>query len=122
MFFPRLFLVANDGTVATPDSQGEFDTYDINSNVVWTVNGDRMKPDPADSSAKPGTSYAYQHSNTETVGSYRKKWKPNYTTTMLNRAGNKPPGVIKLESSGSGKKSGRQAGETWTRSIRTKIL
>ena len=61
--FPQtIFLVADDGTVATPDIQGEFDTYDVDPNLVWTINGDPTKPDLTgmQAAAKPGTSYAYQ--------------------------------------------------------------
>ena len=126
--FPQtIFLVADDGTVATPDSQGEFDTYDVDPNLVWTINGDATKPDltAMQAAAKPGTSYAYQQPTIEAKASQKKKWKPHFSTLQASgsgicRSGNgKPLGATKYnqEHSGSGKKPGRQPGETWTKTI-----
>ena len=126
--FPQtIFLVAEDGTVATPDNQGEFDTYDVDPNLVWTINGDPTKPDltAMQPAAKPGTSYAYQQQTIEAKASQKNKWKPHYSTLQasgsgLHRSGNKPPGATKhcnQEHSASGKKPGRQPGETWTKTI-----
>ena len=122
--FPQsIFLIADDGSVATPDSQtGEFDTYDINSDIVWTINGDTTKPASAaigqvgEILGKPGTSYAYQQPSTEAgpSSSHKRKWKPRYTSTVLKSSGYKPPGATKPESS---KKPGRQVGEIWTKTI-----
>ena len=122
--FPQsIFLIADDGSVATPDSQtGEFDTYDINCDIVWTINGDSTKPGSAATGqvgeifGKPGTSYAYQQPSTEAgpSSSRKRKWKPRYTSAVLKSAGYKPPGATKPESS---KKPGRQVGETWTKTI-----
>ena len=117
--FPQsIFLIADDDSVATPDSQsGEFDTYDINSDVVWTINGDSTKPASGQTggfSTKPGTRYAYQQSYTESGSFMKKKWKPKHISAVMNRASSKPPGATKPE---SGKKPGRQVGETWTKTI-----
>ena len=44
VFNVSIVLVGEDGTVATPDSDGDFCLYEMNTNVSWTVNGDPSKP------------------------------------------------------------------------------
>ena len=44
IFLQSLFLVGSDGTVATPDDDGYFDSYDMSQDVESIVSGDSSKP------------------------------------------------------------------------------
>ena len=115
--FPQsLFLVGSDGTVATPDEDGDFDSFDM-SHVEWMVCGDSPKAVgnysldmPAVSTTSP---YAYQsHHSSEPCTSKiveSGKWKPSLSLSLMR---NKPPGVMKQ---GQCRKSGKGHGEAWTK-------
>ena len=112
IFPTSLFLVGSDGTVATPDEEGDFETYDLCPDVEWTVNGDSSKPHSSSQSCSGRNSpYAYQQSEPSTSKSTKVgKWKP----LTLNR--NKPPGVARQEIQ-TRKAPGRSISETWTKTI-----
>ena len=69
--FPQsLFLVGSDGTVATPDEEGDFETYDMSQDTEWTVSGDFSKPTGSHSatdfpSGSTNSQYAYQSQQPE---------------------------------------------------------
>ena len=64
-----IFLVGEDGTVATPDENGSFDTFEMGSEVVWTVSGKPIhRGDPGSSSI------SFPSSQQTTTGG---RWKPS---------------------------------------------
>ena len=119
--FPQsLFLVGSDGTVATPDVDGDFDTYDLTPDVEWNVNGDSSKPSTSSflQVNQPGRNspYAYQQSEPSSSSNAKPskgKWRP------LSLSRNKPPGVAKQELAHTGQsmKTRKGVGETWTKTI-----
>ena len=117
--FPQsLFLVGSDGTVATPDEDGDFESFDMSQDVEWMVCGDSSKAVGNYSLEMPAvstTSYAYQSQQSEACTSKSvksAKWKPSLSLSLMR---NKPPGVMKQE--GQSKKSGKGHGEAWTKTI-----
>jgi hypothetical protein len=122
--FPQsLFLVGSNGTVATPDEEGDFDTYDMSRDAEWTVSGDSSKPSATDLPSRSTNSpYAYQSQQPEAsqpstskyakAGSKAAKWRPSLSLSMMR---NKPPGVAKQE--GLSRKPGKGHGEAWTKTI-----
>ena len=126
--FPQsLFLVGSDGTVATPDEEGDFETYDMSQDTEWTVSGDSSKPTGSHSatdfpSGSANSPYAYQSQQPEAsqpstskyakAGSKAAKWKPSLSLSLMR---NKPPGVAKQE--GQRGKPGKGHGEAWTKTI-----
>ncbi len=72
-----IFLVGENGTVATPEEDGSFDTYEMRYAVNWTVSGNPIHPthrgDPG-----PGSS-----SQQTTPGGG--KWKPACGSAMSKR-------------------------------------
>ena len=43
--FPHsIVLVGDDGTAATPNEDGDFSLYQMNSDITWSLNGDSSKP------------------------------------------------------------------------------
>ena len=106
--FPHsIVLVGEDGTVATPDDNGEFNLYDMSTDVIWSVNGDSSKP--GENMPRPSTSYAYQQPNHGNSEDTRSKWKP--------LARHKPPGVSKQDSNKEKRAPGRPSGSSWTKTI-----
>lgn len=106
--FPQsIVLVGADGTVATPDSNGDFSFLELSCETSWTVNGDPSKVDDSHKLQRPSSSYAYQQpQNTEAS---KTKWKPG--AFSANR--HKPPGVTKQEGTGSG----RRPSSSWTKTV-----
>ena len=93
--FPHSIVLVEDGTVATPDSDGDFCLYEMNASVSWTVNGDPSKPTATENflSARPGpsTSYTYQPPDSIRVSQPTKaKWKPSGAYKLS-------PGIAKQE-------------------------
>ena len=104
-----LFLIGSDGTVATPDEEGDFETYDLCPDVEWTVNGDSSKPHSSSQSCSGRNSpYAYQQPSSPPPN------PPKSGMLTLNR--NKPPGVARQEIQ-TQKAPGRSISETWTKTI-----
>ena len=107
--FPHsIVLVGEDGTVATPDSDGDFCLYEMNAGVSWTMNGDPSKPTATENflSARPGpsTSYTYQQPDSIRASQQIKaKWKPSGASKL-------PPGVAKQEAK-------RNVGNSWTKTV-----
>ena len=102
--FPHsIVLVGDDGSVATPDSEGDFCLYEMNAGVSWTVNGDTSKP-AENVLPRPSTSYAYQQPDSIRASQPTKaKWKPSGMP--------KPPGVAKQEARRGG------VGNSWTKTV-----
>ena len=108
--FPQsLFLVGSDRMVATPDEEGDFETYDMSQDTEWTISGDSSKPTGSHSatdfhSGSTNSPYAYQSQKPEAsqpstskyskAGSKAAKWKPSLSLSLMR---NKPPGVAKQE-------------------------
>ena len=106
--FPNsIVLVGEDGTVATPDNEGDFCLYEMDATVSWTVNGDPSKPTATENflSARPSTSYAYQQPDAiRTSKPIKSKWKPSGASKL-------PPGVAKQEA------AKRSIGNSWTKTV-----
>ena len=106
--FPHsIVLVGDDGTVATPNEDGDFSLYQMSSDITWSLNGDSSKP-TENVIPRPSTSYAYQQPMraSDVYDTAKSKWKPS---GMF--AHHKPPGVTKQES----KKSVH--GISWTKTV-----
>ena len=95
--------------VATPDEEGDFETYDMSQDTEWTISGDSSKPTGSHSatdfhSGSTNSPYAYQSQKPEAsqpstskyskAGSKAAKWKPSLSLSLMR---NKPPGVAKQE-------------------------
>lgn len=75
IFPTSLFLVGlSDGTVATPDEEGDFDTYDLCPDVEWTVNRDSFKPH--NSSQSNSARNLQQDEQSASKSTKLGKWKP----------------------------------------------
>lgn len=109
--FPQsIVLVGDDGTVATPDSNGDFSFLELSCETSWTVNGDPSKTDDSHKQRSASSSYAYQQpQNAEACSSSKTKWKPGAFSTSRH----KPPGVTKQE----GSASGRKPSSSWTKTV-----
>ena len=103
--FPQsLFLVGSDSTVATPDKDGDFESFDMSQDIKWFV----VIPPKHYSLEMPAvstTSYAYQSQQSEACTSKSvksAKWKPSLSLSLMR---NKPPGVKQGQSKEKWKRS-----------------
>ena len=100
--FPHsIVLVGEDGTIATLDSNGDFCLYEMNANVLWTVNGDPSKPTATDNflSARPRPSMTYTYQQPDSI-----------RASQLIKAKWKPSGASKQEAK-------RSIGNSWTKTL-----
>ncbi len=87
LFPDRIILESDDGTIELPNRKCQF--VDIDSSIVWVCSGTSISQPPT----QPGPSsinYAYQQPK-------QKKFSPVFTTELLSK--NKPPGVVRQETS-----------------------
>ena len=77
LFQPLFFLVREDGTVATPDEDGTFNTSEMNCNVVWTVCGS-LPVTQEGSGARASSSINRQENKTESG-----KWRPSHVSSVV---------------------------------------
>ena len=103
-----LFLVGDDGTVAFPGEDGSFDSYDMENNIDWTVNGTRCEQSTSN------------HSTFQTPsGSVKaRKWKPSLPSSLTPSSSTAGPSSSRLwPNKQLRQESKKLPSQSWTKTV-----
>ena len=108
-----IFLVGDDGSVATPCEDGTFDTFEMNCDVVWTVCGSSSltREGPGGSTS----SSINRQQNKAGSG----KWRPSVGSSIVAASSTATPAVGSRTSKHESKKpsGGGGPGQSWTKTV-----